>query len=169
MRTHPALPSRLGALFAALALAPAPLLAQNNAASITAMTVIAPSLSVSGTRNLDFGTLAQGSGPRVITASDPDAGQFSIGALANASITLTFTLPTELSDGSFVIPIDNWTGASSALGPGIEFFTPSSSGSTVHVGTNGQSAVFVGARISPSPNQAPGNYSAVVQMTVAYN
>jgi len=37
------------------------------------------------------------------------------------------------------------------------------------MGTNGQAAVFVGARISPSPNQAPGNYSAVVQMTVAYN
>jgi len=157
-------------LFAALALAPAPLLAQNNAANITAMTVIAPSLSVSATRNLDFGTLPQGTGPRVITASDPDAGEFSIGALANASITLTFALPTELSNGTgFAIPIDSWTGASSAPGPGIEFFTPSSSGSTVHVGTNGTAAVFLGARISPSPNQVPGNYSAVVSMTVAYN
>jgi spore coat protein U-like protein len=155
-------------LIAALALTPATLFAQN-AANIAATTTIAPSLSVTAVRNLDFGTLPQGTGPTIINSADASSGEFSVGGLANASVTLTFGLPTELSDGAgFTIPIDSWTAQTSALGPGIEFFTPSSSGSTVHMGTNGGLAVFVGARISPSPNQAPGNYSAVVQMTVQY-
>jgi hypothetical protein len=157
-------------VFVAAVVAPATLPAQNNAANITVMTTITPSLSVAAVKNLDFGTLPQGSAPRTINSADADAGQFSVIGLANANVLLTFALPTELSDGgSFSIPIDTWTGQASALGPGNQFFTPSASpATTVQIGTNGTMAVFVGARIAPSPNQAPGSYSAVVSMTVAY-
>lgn len=157
------------ALFTAAVVAPATLRAQNNAANIAVTTTIAPSLSVAAVRNLDFGTLPQGSGPRTITSSDPDAGQFAVIGLASANVTLTFALPTDLSDGgSFLIPIDTWTGAASAPGPGIQFFTPSANPSTVLMGTDGSLGIFIGARIALSPNQVPGTYSGVVSMTVEY-
>lgn len=168
MRRHLGLQPLTLALFAAAAVAPATLRAQN-AASIAVKTTITPSLSVAAVRDLDFGTLPQGTGPKTIDSADPDAGEFSVTGLGGANVILTFVLPTELADGAgFFIPIDGWTGQTSALGPGIQFFTPSASSSTVQVGTNGGVAVFIGARIAPSPNQAPGTYGAVVQMTVAY-
>ena len=156
-------------LLAAAAVVPATLTAQNNAANIAVTTTITPSLSVSAVKNLDFGTLPQGSGPKTINSADAEAGQFSVVGLAGASVTLTFALPTHLSDGgSFLIPIDTWTGATVALGLANEFFTPSGDPSTVHIGTNGGLSVFIGARIALSQNQVPGSYSGVVSMTVAY-
>jgi hypothetical protein len=89
---------------------------------------------------------------------------------ANAMITLTFTLPTDLAKGADLLPIGAWTGyhnnaPNTSSGTG---FTPSAAPTAVQLSPAGRRFVWVGATVTPAPVQASGAYTATVVLTVDY-
>jgi hypothetical protein len=155
----------LASLFA---LAATPLAAQNAAgASVTAM--VQEPLAVTATNDLDFGTVFPGLN-KVVAVTDGNAAAFSVQGQASANINLTFTLPATLASGGNTMPLASWTGrynATNSSASGTDF-TPSASATATTVPVGGFLYVFVGATAQPAANQAAGNYSGTLTLTVDY-
>jgi hypothetical protein len=149
-----------------------PATAQNSAnASITAtaqVSGIAP-LTASGINNLNFGTVTAGTskGP---TSLASDAGRFSISGQASTPVTVTFTLPTVLANGSATIPITFgnsdgllWT----AYPTTFSTFSPAAPFATSTTAT-GSLIIGIGGTVTPPVGTVTGTYTGTITMTVSY-
>jgi hypothetical protein len=85
-------------------------------------------------------------------------------------VTLSFTLPTNLTSGGNNLPIGSWTGGwnTSATPAGATTFTPSAAGSNTAVTAGTALTVYVGGTVSPAAAQAAGAYSGDVTLSVVY-
>src|SRR5512134_2495637 len=83
--------------------------AQAQSANIQALANVFQPISVTGTRDLDFGDVFPGVA-KTIGVAAATSGQFQLGGQANGAVNLTFTLPTDLNSAGNLLPIVTWTG-----------------------------------------------------------
>ena len=94
-------------------------------ASIQATATVLSALTVAAGQDLQFGNVTPGVN-KTVAIADAGAGRFDITKGANSGVTLSFTLPTDLSDGTNLMPIGTWTGGwnTSQTPTGATAFTP---------------------------------------------
>jgi len=142
--------------------------AQSDDIAVTAN--VFQALTVTGTQDLGFGNVFPGVN-KTIAPSAATSGRFAITGQASVNVDLTFTLPANLVNGANNLPIGSWAGlhnTSNSTG-GATSFTPSGTATTVSLSGAGELFIFIGAQVSPASNQAAGNYTGTVTLTVAYN
>jgi hypothetical protein len=132
-------------------------------------TVLTP-LTVTGVSDLAFGNVYPGVAKTIAYTDATNGGKFSIAGYNAAQVNLTFTLPTNLSDGTNLLPIGTWTGyynTTNSAASGGSTFTPAAAATTTNLAA-GALYVFVGATVTPAGNQVAGSYTGTVTMNVAY-
>jgi hypothetical protein len=161
----------LGALAGALLLAP-PATAQSTATasiSATAGVVTFAALTAMGVADLDFGVVLAGTSvtpPNLAT----DAGRFDLTGEPSATITLTYTLPTDLTGPGGAIPVsfgsadgllwDPYPTAFTTFDPGGAFATALDVAGALTVGISGT--------VSPPIGTLPGTYTGTITLSVSY-
>lgn len=144
--------------------------AQTNNASIQATADVQQPVNVAGAADLAFGAVFPGV-DKTMTVTDGGAGRWSVSGQSAASVELTFSLPAALTNGPNSLAIGTYTGHwnNTVVSPtGGTSFTPSAGATTATLGGAGQLYVYIGATVSPTTNQAAGNYTGSLSMTVAY-
>ena len=118
-------------------------------------------------RNLTFGIIPSGTTTTVLKTS-ANSAQWRITGTFLLGGTFALTLPTTLTGPGTAIPIAFSTTAgqrNTANNPnGGTSFNPHTS-QPVTLVTLGTIFLWLGASVSPPPNQAPGNYGATVVLT----
>jgi hypothetical protein len=165
MRTATALSAVLAV---GLSLGAARIEAQTSA-TIQATANVLSAVTVSGVNGLAFGNVTPGVA-KTVAITDAGAGRFDVDKANDENVTLSFTLPANLTSGANSLPIGSWTGgwnttpdAASATG-----FVPSAAGHTTAGATGTAVHVYVGATVTPPAGQAAGAYSGDVTMSVVY-
>lgn len=156
--------------------------AQDVAIGLATATVQA-ALAIVATHSLDFGNVFQGVA-KSVTKNTVNSGSFDISGASNAGISIYILLPAymALPDGSDRMGIsfsindcDIDTALAVAPGdptafidgyPGID---PRNIPATINLGDAGLAAIYLGGKVTPSVDQKPGNYTADIMATVAYN
>jgi len=126
-------------------------------------------ITVVGDRNLTFGTVFPGVN-KTIPVQGGSSGRYQVTGEASANISLTFTLPANLVNGTNLLPINTWVGRHNAINnaaTGVAF-TPSGAATNTALSALGVRWVFIAATVSPAVNQAAGGYLATATLTVAY-
>ena len=139
-------------------------------ASIQATATVLSALTVAAGNNLVFGNVTPGVN-KTIAITDGGAGTFTVTKAAASGVTLSFTLPADLTTGGGdLLPIGSWTGGwnTSATPAGATLFTPSPAGTNTTVNAATALTVFVGATVSPAAAQVAGAYSGTVTMSAVY-
>jgi hypothetical protein len=126
--------------------------------------------SVVGARDLTFGTVIPGVPTTVLQNDAVRAGQFRISGVLVRNVTITFTLPTVMTR----------IGAPAATMP-LTFLNNSAGFTTVFQGNTPfnpnapynetvwfNATITLGGRVTPSPTQLGGNYTANIVMTVIF-
>jgi hypothetical protein len=140
-----------------------------NSASIQATATVLSALTVTAGNNLLFGNVTPGVN-KTVAITDAGAGTFDVSKAANSDVTLSFTLPANLTSGANTLPIGTWTGGwnTTPTPAGATTFTPGAGGHTTGPTASTALHVFVGATVSPGAAQAAGSYSGNVTMSVVY-
>lgn len=145
--------------------------AQAQSASISALALVLAPVTVSGARDLDFGSVFP-SVNKTIGVTAATSGRWDATGTPLANVNISFTLPGTLVSGGNNLTINSWTGCwnptANNASVACTAFTPSGSATAVNFGAAGNLWVFAGATVVPTAGQAPGSYSASVQMTLAY-
>lgn len=127
--------------------------------------------------NLAIGVVVPGVVTTIHARTNPNAAYIIIQGAQNAQIAISFTLPTVLRAGlgPHTMPITFI--ASSACDrrqpgqSGCTTFNPNN-GDNIRIrnqaAPNNHAHVWVGGRVTPSPTQQPGVYTATITMSVAY-
>lgn len=165
MRTATVLSAVLAAGFS---LGAATLEAQTSA-TIQATATVLSAVTVAAGTDLVFGNVTPGVN-KTVAIADAGAGRFDVTKAASQGVTLSFTLPTDLSDGVNNLPIGSWTGGwnTSATPAGATAFVPSAGGTNTAATAGTSIVVYVGATVSPAAAQVAGNYTGDVTMSVVY-
>ena len=138
-----------------------------SSASIQATAVVQQALSVTARSDLVFGTVTAG-GQYFVGTAQPEAGQWSLAGNGNLGVSLTFTLPTQLSGAGTPVPINDFSALFSPTStPQGNSFVPVSGQAYNGALSGGALWARIGATISP-PVGASGSYSASIVLTVAY-
>jgi hypothetical protein len=145
-------------------------------ATINATATVLQPITATGAQDLAFGNVFPGVAKTIAYTDAANAGQFSISGDGGANVTISFTLPTDLTGpSSSTLPIGSWTGyhnATNSSTSGGTAFTPSATAESATLsgtsGTAGSLFVFLGATVTPTTTQTQGSYTGTVQMTVAY-
>jgi hypothetical protein len=130
-------------------------------------------IQVTGIQGVSFGGMLPGM-PRVVSRTDGlNGARFDIKGAGNTRIVeLQFTLPAALSGpGGATLPLSYTAGdagfsAQQSVADQIGF-DPRTPYTAVLSGP-GRGSVFLGCRATPAANQAAGNYSATLTLTVTY-
>jgi hypothetical protein len=138
-------------------------------ANIQATATVLSAITVAAGNDLQFGNVTPGVN-KTTAIADAGAGRFDVTKAANQGVTLAFTLPTDLTDGTNNLPIGTWTGGwnTSATPAGATAFTPSAAGTNTTATAGTGIFVYVGATVSPAAAQVAGSYSGTVTMSVVY-
>jgi len=138
-------------------------------ATIQATATVLSAITVTGGTDLAFGNVTPGVN-KTVAIADAGAGRFDITKAAASGVTLSFTLPTDLTSGPNTLPIGSWTGGwnTTATPAGATVFTPSAAGTNTAVTAGTELHVYVGATVSPPAAQPAGSYSGDVTMSVVY-
>jgi hypothetical protein len=109
-----------------------------------------------------------------VLRTDPvRAGQINLSAQPQSQIILQLTLPTSMTGPlGATLPIvfganDAGFSAHGAIGSQVAF-DPRSSTVVITNSQNGRGSVYIGGTAQPVFNQAPGTYTGVITLTVAY-
>lgn len=134
-------------------------------------TVYAP-LSLTTVRDLDFGGVAVGDS-KTITNDLGTAGLVEINGPTAVDVDISFTLPTNLSDGTNNLPV-SFSATSAGFNTvnnttGITDFDPSLVTTTSTDATSGDLFVFIGGTITAGASQQTGSYTGTITLSVAYN
>jgi hypothetical protein len=130
--------------------------------------VVAP-IAFTAARNMDFGVITAGQEPD-IAASSTSSAEFSFTKSAGTAVSISWTLPSTLVDGSNNIPISFANRGSYTAGAATGTLDPSSTAVTVADFTNASSVTInLGALVTTTTSTAAGNYSANATLTVIYN
>ena len=139
--------------------------------------VVTANIVVNGLSDLDFGTVLGGVATTVLP-TDANAGSYLVTGNPNAFITMTFTLPTVLTNTTgppgTTLPISfgptsaRWLRQQNNPAAGNPFDP-----SVVTVGRLGPpprpfTYVWLGGTVTPAPGQANGLYTGTVVLTVIY-
>jgi hypothetical protein len=137
-------------------------------ANIQATATVLSAVTVTGIQDLQFGNVTPGVN-KTVAIADAGAGRFDVTKAASQGLTLSFTLPTDLSDGTNNLPIGTWTAGwnTSATPAGANGFDPVAGTNTVATPGTGIT-VYVGATVSPAGAQVAGSYSGTVTMSAIY-
>ena len=130
----------------------------------------AAQVSITGIRNLTFGSVIVGI-PSSIGPSHPTrSGQFRITAPLNSKVQIRFTLPGALAGpGGAQLPITFGSNDAMAVGtaPGS---TPITYNPKATRNPQFQPSpaydVFIGGTVTPAGNQQPGSYTATITLTI---
>ena len=165
MRTARALSAVLAAGF----IFGAATLEAQTSANIQATATVLSAVTVTAGSDLQFGNVTPGVN-KTIGIADAGAGRFDVVKAASEGVTLSFTLPTDLTSGTDNLPIGSWTGGwnTSATPAGATLFTPSPAGTNTAATAGTTISAFVGATVSPAAAQVAGNYTGTVTMSVVY-
>lgn len=121
-------------------------------------------------RALDFGDVFPGLN-KSIAFTDGTSGKWQIAGETIKEIQLSFTMPSDLSNGGILMPISfaatdaayfgtDVVGSAVAFDPGA--------GSTENLAVAGTGFVWLGGTVAPAANQPAGIYSATVSLDVVY-
>ena len=160
-------------LFFTLALVLTVIFVNNSFAQITGSilakgTVLAP-ISITATRDLDFGNDILPGIVRTVDKSASTSGKFSLAGQSSKQINITLTTPTNLINGANNLPISftatdagykTPTGTLTAFNPA----TPTNAS----FGSEGTMDVFLGGKVTPASNQVAGLYTATVNISLYY-
>jgi hypothetical protein len=139
-------------------------------ASVGARATVAQALTITAVDSLLFGAAFPNT-TRAIAPSDAASGSFTLAGAANAEVTLTFTLPGNLTFGANNLPVT--FGAASAAHntansrAGVTTFDPSLVATTRLHALSGNLYVFIGGSVSPVAQPA-GDYKGAITLATAY-
>jgi hypothetical protein len=138
-------------------------------ADIQATATVLSAVTVTAGNDLQFANVTPGVA-KTIGIADAGAGRFDVVKAATQGVTLSFTLPTDLTSGANTLPIGSWTGGwnTSATPAGATTFTPSAAGTNTAATAGTTISVYVGATVTPAAAQAAGGYTGDVTMSVVY-
>jgi len=124
--------------------------------------------TVVGLQNLDFGAVIPGV-PTIVAPTDAArAGQFRIGGVFIRNVTITFTLPTVMNGplgATMPITFGNTDGGYSTF---FQANTPFNPNTPYNETVIFAATIVLGGRVTPSPTQRGGSYSANIVMTVIF-
>lgn len=153
-----------------LALAAVANQAHAQSAQIGARATVQQALTITAVDSLLFGAAFPGT-TRAVLASDAASGSWHLAGAANAEVTLSFTLPANLTFGANNLPV---TFGATAAGynvlnsrAGLTTFNPSAVMLTRLNNATGNLYVFIGGSVSPVAQPA-GNYTAAITLATAY-
>jgi hypothetical protein len=139
--------------------------AQSSGSAVVQLTLL-PSLTVTGTQDLAFGTVASFSSTTVLAR---DGGRFSIQGQVDAPVLIELTqLPLTLAPN---LALGAWTGlhARAPGAGGATAFAPAAGGLLSAVlSSNGRYFIWLGATLTAT-GAPPGAHSAPIVITVGYN
>jgi hypothetical protein len=148
---------------------------------ITATTTVDASLNVTGTQDLNFGTLSAGA-TSDIGITDAGAGQFTVsGNSGSVDLSFSFTNGGELvADGASGNDGDNipitFDASDAAWGPDASTQTgtwnPETGSATgVDIAADGDRTiyVFIGGSITAASDQIAGTYTETIKLTATHN
>lgn len=140
---------------------------------ITATADVQTPLSVTGSANLDFGTVFPGVNKAIPYTDAVNAGQWDITGEAAGEVTLSFTaLPATLVFAANTLPIvysATDAGENTTDAPGTATsFDPAVGRTTNLNGATGGLFVWIGGTVQPPEDQAAGTYTATITLDVAY-
>lgn len=148
----------------------APNVARAQSAAIGARASVQVALTISAVDSLLLGAVFPNT-TRTVLPSDAASGSFTLAGAANAEVTLTFTLPANLTFGVNSLPIS--FGASSAghnvanSRAGLTTFNPAAVATTRLDVASGNLYVFIGGSVSPVAQPA-GAYTGAITLATAY-
>ena len=144
--------------------------ANAQSAQIGARATVQQALTVTAVDSLLFGAAFPGT-TRTVLPSDAASGSFTLAGAPNAEVTLTFTLPANLTFGANNLPV---TFGASAAGhntansrAGLTTINPSAVATTRLHAATGNLYVFIGGSVSPVAQPA-GSYTAAITLASAY-
>jgi len=129
-------------------------------------------LTVTGEQDLQFGSVLPGLPTPVSPADGTSAGQFQIRGERDAEVVVQLTLPTALvAQGGVELPLafgfaDGRWGTRPSIGQS-QGFDPNVP-LVAQLSRSGRLYIWLGGTAEPLPSQAPGIYSAAINITVAY-
>ena len=129
--------------------------------------VVETALQVTGAQDLVFGPVFPGFG-RTIAVGDAASAEFVITGGVGGGVDIDLTLPTELSDGTNVMPVSFTAAAGAGRGTAIGFNPAVTHGNSLDA-TTGELRVYLGGTVTAAPTQVAGSYSAVATLTASYN
>jgi len=146
--------------------------AEAQTASINATARVLAPIVVGTTEDLRFGDVLQGTN-KVVAAADAASGQFEFSGSTSAEVDMVLTLPTDLDNGGILMPIGTWSGlrgVNATRGAGTAFVPTDGASIIDNLGALGTDfyRIFVGATVVPGGAQAPGNYTAPIDLQVTY-
>jgi hypothetical protein len=129
-------------------------------------------LTVTGVRNLAFGTVIPGV-PAPVTRSDAvRSGEFRLRGERNTLIQFNFVLPARMAGpAGATLPLT--FGATDAGFSPTESITSQvgfdpRAAATGRLSNNGRGSIYLGGTANPGPAQRAGAYSATITLTVSY-
>ena len=130
-------------------------------------------IRVEGIKPLAFGQMLAGAPVSILRTDPARAGQINLSAQPQSQIILQLTLPTAMTGplgATLPIVFGVNDAGFSALGAitGQTAFDPRTSTVVITNSQNGRGSVYVGGTAEPAFNQAPGTYTGVITLTVAY-
>lgn len=127
-----------------------------------------PAQSVTGIRNLTFGTVIPGVPTTVLQNDAVRSGQFRIAGVIIRNVTIGFTLPTAMNGPlGATMPItflNNSAGFTTVFQGNTPFNPNTPYNETVWF----NATITLGGRVNPTPTQRSGNYTANIVMTVIF-
>jgi hypothetical protein len=140
---------------------------------ITATADVQTPLTVTGTADLDFGTVFPGVNKAVAYTDAANAGQWDIDGEPAAEVTLSFTaLPANLVSGPNTMPIvygaaDAAHNTTDAPGAATSFDPAVGATTDLHA-VSGELYVWIGGTVQPPETQPAGVYTETITLDVAY-
>lgn len=124
--------------------------------------------SVTGTRNLDFGSLIPGV-PTIVAPTDPvRAGQFRISGVFLRNVQISFVLPTVMNGPlGATMPI-SFSNTDAGYSTFLQANTPFNPNAPYNETVFFAATIVLGGRVNPAPTQRGGSYSANIVMTVIF-
>lgn len=131
-------------------------------------TVLNP-ISITTTRDLDFGNDIVPGIFRTIDKTSATSGKFSISGQPSKEVNITLTLPSTLINGPNTLPISftNTDGGYKTTSGNLITFNPSVP-INASLGSDGKLDIFLGGKVTPSHNQISGLYFGTINISLYY-
>jgi len=135
-------------------------------ASVTA--TVNTALSVVKTSDLAIGVVVKGN-TKTILSTGAGAAAFTVSGEANQSTNVTVAFPTVLTDaGSNTMAFTGQTPIHNSVNTQGGTAFGALTGGSATLNSTGDLYIWMGGGVTAAANQASGNYSATISVTVAY-
>jgi len=137
--------------------------------NINAKGTVITHISVTAKRDLDFGTDIVPGVAKTVDKSATTSGKFTLAGQISRQIAITFTLPTNLSSGTNLMPITFTTTDAGYINTGTTMtaFNPAVVQNASFSAT-GTMDVYLGGKVTPTAGQVSGLYTAPVTISLVY-